>query len=82
MILCGLKLDEVEGEDTFGASRILDQLFCKKYIEVSAISQLRHRDVFNEALKAVYKQKLRKTNPRDSRRTSGGSGKKKDCTLF
>jgi hypothetical protein len=38
MILCGLKRDLVDGDDSLGAAALVEPLFCKKYVEVSAIN--------------------------------------------
>ena len=77
IILCGLKRDLVSSDNILGAEELLGSLDCRKYVEVSAMNKQGQQQAFNEALKAVYKNKLRNQNPRDSKRK-----KKKDCIIF
>lgn len=78
IILAGLKRDLVLMDNILGAENHITTLDCKKYVEVSAMTKTNHQQVFNEGLKAVYKSKLRNTNPRDSKKVK----KKKDCVIF
>ena len=79
IILCGTKRDLVSSDNALGAEELLVSLDSRKYVEVSAIDKQNHQQVFNEALKAVYKNKLRSSNPRDSKAVKK---KKKECVIF